>query len=258
LILLAICTFVSPTQVRALGQIRYQNPTEFALGLQGAASPFVLDAATGGGGAPRLLVEAGERLLFGISGLRTSHLRIGVRHGELGWVFSSTFLSSPIGREYHVSLEPFFRRGALAFVVDVNLYSLSIESFASAYLATIGAQARVKLNGSVDLGYAVENVRLHGEEFPGADTAVYLIASARPIVTGVLQIRMTRQGAVGMSIGSRVLVGRLLAIAVGYEGTAALLKAGMQARFQFVALNIGASLHPVLGVSKSVFVTWRR
>jgi hypothetical protein len=238
--------------------MRYQNPLEYTLGLGGALAKFIIDSEPARDTPPRMVVEVGERFLHGIPGLEVTHFRIGVNRGNAGGLFSSTFLSSPVGYEYHIALEPFFHAGALGLGADVNLYTLSLGAFANTHLATLGAQVGAQLSESMFLGYTIENVRVHGEFLPGADTSLFLIASPRATLGGAARLRLTRDGTVDASIGSWVWLGRALAVAMGYEDASGTMKAAAALSVGAFAISLGASLHPVLGVSKSVFLAWRR
>lgn len=77
-------------------------------------------------------------------------------------------------------------------------------------------------------------------------------------VSSVVQLRMSRDGSAALSAASWVRFGRLLVLAAGYDDGPEMLKAAATFAVRGVTLGVGASLHPFLGVSESVFLTWRR
>jgi len=253
-VLVAFVCLTLPGRALALGQIRYQNPIEHAVGLHGVTG-LIVDPEWAVRPSARL-VEAGQRFLFGIPGLVTTQVRVGARRRTLGALVSSTFLSSTIGHEYRVTLEPFLQRERTLFGIALSYQSLSLQPFASVGLATLGVRTCVRLSRSIRLGYSIDNIRLYGIAHPGADTGVYLIIERG--VSAIAHARLTRDGAVEMSFASWARIGRVLAIAAGYDDSSGLLKAGVSLRVRPATLSVGASLHPFLGVSKSVFLTWRR
>jgi len=237
--------------VFALGRIRYQNPFEHTIGLRGAATLGLHSMDD----APAVFVEAGGRLLYGVSDLETTQIRVGVRRGAVGSLVSSIFLSSPVGHEYRVAIEPFMHRDQFGVSASLGYESLVLGDFATAMLTTVGVQAHVDLSKTLRLGYAMDGFRLHGEDYPGADTSVYVMA--RHMVSVIAHVRVDRDGRFEMSVASWVERG-VLSVAAGYDEAPGLLKASFGLKGRHAAVALGASLHPFLGISKSVFVTWQR
>ncbi|MDH3217519.1 MAG: hypothetical protein OEN01_14755 [Candidatus Krumholzibacteria bacterium] len=248
---------ICPENAHSIGQIRYQNPHERTLHVHGAVALVVAGAY--GGKLPALLFETGQHLLYGVAGLKTNHIRIGGYRQATGLVLSSTSLSSPVGREYLLTIEPIYRAAErLALSVDLNLDRLSIHGFDHSFLVSIGASAVVRLSESLHLGYTFENIRLYGEELPGADTALHLVATPGTMVCVVTQLRVTREGSAEALFGSGVRLHDALQLALGYEDPDAVIGATVQTHFRSIGVSLGASLHPILGLSKAVFVSWRR
>lgn len=235
-----------------IAQIRFQNPFEHTIGVSGWFVAF--DA--GPDAAPSVIVEAGERFLYDISDLKTNELRLAWRRGAFGALSSFVTLQSPVGHESALSVEPFARSGAAGLGIELGWHALSLDGFERASTVTAGARARVSLAGSVQLAYAIENVRLFGDELRGADVSfsVFVLRT----VSSVVQLRMSRDGAAALSAASWVRFGRLLVLAAGYDDGAEMLKAAAAFAVRRITLGVGASLHPFLGVSESVFLTWRR
>lgn len=253
-VLAVVAGLTVPGRALALGQIRYQNPIEHAVGLYGVTG-LIVDPQWADRRSARL-VEAGQHFLYGIPGLVTTQVRVGARRGMVGALVSSTFLSSTVGRECRVTVEPFLQRENTQVGVALSYQSLSLQPFASVGLATLGVRACVRLSRSIRLGYSIDNIRLYGVAYPGADTGVYLIVQRG--VNAIAHTRLTRDGVVEMSFASWVRIGQALAIAAGYDDSSGILRAGVALRVRPATLSVGASLHPFLGVSKSVFLTWRR
>jgi hypothetical protein len=243
---------VLPGSANAIGHIRYENPVEHAVGLSGiaglSANPQWRDRA--------YAVEAGQRFLYGIPGLASTDVRLHVMRGASGALLSSTFLSSPVGHEYRVTLEPFLGGGNTLFGVALSYESLKLRDFTAVGLGTVGFRSAVRLSKSVRLGYTVDNVRLFGVSHPGADTALYVVVQRG--VSAVAQARLSRDGGVEMSFASWTRIAASLLIAAGYDDGSGLLKGGLALSIRSADVSVGASVHPLLGVSKSVFLTWRR
>jgi hypothetical protein len=239
-------------RANAIAPIRFQDPFEHAIGVSGAFVAFDVEPAA----PPSVIVDAGERYLYDVPELKTTEARVGFRRGAVGGLVSGVFLQSPVGREATVAVEPFVQRGAAGIGIELGVHSLALDGIEAASAVTVGARARMRLAPSLHLGYAIENVRVLGDELPGADSSLHLFILRT--VSGVAQVRFSRSGEAAVSVASWVRLGRSLAIAAGYDDGTGMLKGAATVGVGTFTLGVGASLHTFLGLSESVFLAWRR
>lgn len=204
----------------------------------------------------RWWVEAGERALFDIPELRVTQVQAGLRHGGSSVLLSTAMLATPLGREFHGAIEAVSgNAGPIGLSVEVGLWGLAIADAAPARLACISAAVSAPVFAKIAVAYLIDNVRIAGEALRGADTSVIVVATPRPYLALVAGARVTRDGEVGAWVASRVQWGRRLEAAFGYDDGTAMLKSSLVVRAG-IDIGVGASTHPVLGLSKSIFLRW--
>jgi hypothetical protein len=92
----------------------------------------------------------------------------------------------------------------------------------------------------------------------GADASLQVVAFPELPLCGVAKMSVSRRGSVAFGVSSRLRVAHGLLVAVGYEDETGALNGSMALRYRSMGLDVGASVHPVLGVSEALFVSWRR
>ncbi|MFQ5511024.1 MAG: hypothetical protein ACE5EO_04180 [Candidatus Krumholzibacteriia bacterium] len=254
-----LCSSWVADPATAIGDVRYRSPRERVLGMGPAAAAFVYGGAGAAPDEPAWTAEAGERYLFGIAGLKTAFLRWGLDRGAAGLTLSAAFLSSPVGGEKSLAVEPFYRRGD-RFVLSggATMSMTAFDGFRTAYLLTVGVRLVAALSRSVAVGYRIEEFRAAGEQRPGVETELYAVAWRDSPLSAIVRIHLDRSGEPGLVLSSRIGMWRSVEIAIGYDERTASLLSAVDVGRRPLGLRLGAVHHPVLGVSKAIFVRWGR
>jgi hypothetical protein len=202
--------------------------------------------------------EAGERRLFDMPGLGMSHLRVGVTRGRASLLVSTVVLTSPVGRETLINVEPVYwdRRG-IGFSAGANLHGLTLNGYPGSHFLGVSARMFARPFDDLVIGYAAENFRVSGEDLPGMETALYVALTPGAPLAGVAHVRLDRGGNMASGVGVLLRVRRALDAALGYEGETGAFSAAVSFRWTRLGLDIGTELHPVLGLSKTLFVSFR-
>lgn len=243
-----------PVNGRAFATIDYQDPIERALGLKGMTAILLLRPAAGGDNGWR--IEAGQRFLFGVADLRTTEARAVVRRNAWGATLSTSVLTTSIGSLTGAAIEPFLWNGRVGVGTQIGASSLAIDGFEREGLIALSASAVARLRTRLYLGYRIEGICLIGDAEPGADTVLYAVF--RGAVGGVGELRIRRVGDIEWHVASSVQLTRAVEAAIGYDATAEMIHTALSVSWSGVSLSAGASVHPVLGVTKSIFVGWGR
>ncbi len=247
------------SRTAAIGDVDYRNPSERVLGLSPVASAFVFGTSRDAHERSVWMVESGERYLFGIAGLKTTYLRVTWDRQSSGLTFSSAFLSSPVGGEKYFTVQPFYRRGGrfvLSGTAGVSIASL--DGSRSARLFTAGVGLVAAPSSAVAVGYREEGIRAAGEERPGVDMSLYVAGWRDLPASAVVGLRMDRGGEPGLVVASRLRLGRSLEVALGFDERTGTLGSSLSVGSRSVTVLAGAAHHPVLGVSKALFLRWGR
>lgn len=241
----------------ALGDLRYENPIEQATHLGGPAAVLVGERFGGASSPRRWMVEGGEILLFDVDGLRSSCLRVGFERSGAGALLSAARLSSPVGSESFVRLEPFYVRGGrFGASIVVDAHRASFDGFSSSVLAAVGAGAFAPLGARAAVGYTVENLRVSGIETTGAESKLFLVAFPGSRFVAVGLVRADRTGRMSAAIAARVRMAGEVAGALGYDEDSAVLRGAMSFGLGKLGFAFALAHHPVLGLSESVFLSY--
>ena len=140
--------------------------------------------------------------------------------------------------------------------VGVGVDVVSLGGFQRAHFVFADISAVIELAGPVRLVSAIERVRLDGEALPGADVAAAVVLFPGAPVCAVAELSVTRYGSLGASVGSRIRFSKRISAVFGYDQNTGTLAAAIDVGVRSIAVDAGAFFHPVLGVSRSVFVRW--
>ena len=256
LLFLVLCA-VGVVGARAIGGPGYRNPESAALGLD-TPSRILLFGDTAQP-SERWWVEAGQWRLFDIEDLVSNGAEFGMRRGRFGVVVSSLFISSPVGMESRYLTSIMFwgsRRIRIAPGIGADVVAMDGFEKAAFLFATVSAV--VELSDMVRLVSTIDHARIAGEPCPGADASATVVLFPGSRVCGLAGVAVSRYGAIATGFGSRVRFSRLASAAVGYDESTGMLKGSVTACVRSAGVQAGATVHPVLGVSKAVFVFWRR
>ncbi|MCZ6767537.1 MAG: hypothetical protein O7D32_11475 [bacterium] len=239
-----------PDGALAIG-LEYRNPEEQVLGIDAT----VLRVFATRPGNRTGFAEVGERHLFNMAGLVARYARAGMRGGRLGTAVSVVALSSDIGGEDLLQAEVFYRETSTVLVgASAGLHSARIDGFRPSFLATVSVQVAVAIERLV-VGYSARNFRVAGEQLDGVDGTMYVALTGSRFVP-VSRVRITRNGFWSISASLRVDVGPNAGVSVGYLGGTGSLSSAAHVHVRRVGVAVEVSTHPVLGLSKSLFVTW--
>jgi hypothetical protein len=202
-------------------------------------------------------VEAGEERLFSLPDLRATQLRVGRTGLQHSTWLSAAVLASPVGSEVHSSVESVHRiASSLMVSVGFSAWSLSMPGYTPASLFTASAGAGLVVTERLHVVYSMDHVRVAGEPLHGADSSVFVILLPPGNVTVVTGLHITRDGEADAWTGAKLGVTSRASGAVGYDHSTSTVKAALSVRVASIQLSAGAASHPVLGLSKSVFVRW--
>ena len=256
LALLVVTVWVSDT--RGLGLALFETPRELAIGLGHPGESLVIERQPSGAGG-QLRVEAGEWFLFGVDGLRTSGLAVEI--AKRGWEcrFSAGVLGAPVGRECG------FGAGVIArcaervrLGAELRLGTLEIEGCAPSRLLTLSVFALIRAADSVVLVSRAANIRIAGESTPGASASVGVVLSPGSVLCGVARLEVSPAGSASYGVSSRVRVADRLLFSLGYDEDTGSLAGSMWLCVGGLFVDAGSTLHPVLGVSQALFLSWGR
>ena len=241
----------------AIGGPGYRNPESAALGLD-TPSRILLFGDTGRT-PQRWWVEAGQWRLFDIEDLASNGAEFGVRYGRFGVVVSSLFISSPVGMESrYLGSIMWWGPRRIRIAPGIGAEVVTMDGFEKAVLLFATVSAVVELSDMVRLVSTIDHARIAGEPYPGADASASVVLFPRSRVCGLARVAVSRHGAISTGFGTRVRFSRLASAAVGYDESTGVLKGSVTACVRSAGVQAGATVHPVLGISKAVFVFWRR
>jgi hypothetical protein len=254
----AVVLILASTGSRGAGDLRYQNPEEQAMGWRGGPGvlAFSLPSAAR---RRRGFVEIGQRRPFAIDDLNIDCLRAGTLSGRIGIAASVAVLSSGIGGEKALGIETFYqRRDRLAVSGELKFHAVSIEGYEGSRLLSATLRMAARLGDRITLVSSIDDVRLAGEHRRGAGTSIHLITAPAGPWVATAGLRVDRSGRVALHAATRMPVGRHLQCAFGYEDASGMFHGAMTLLVASTRISAGASVHPVLGVSKSMFLSWSR
>lgn len=243
---------------RAVGNAVTRSPEDRALSMDRSVSSLVFTPETGDTEHLRWRFEAGEWRLFEVDGLAAMSCAAELRWGSWGGAVAASVLSSPVGKEIAL--------GGTLLAADVGRVSLAggwrfetvaLDGCERESLLTFSVDAVVRISAGLVMGSSVGGVHLAGIARPGADAALRIVVFPAGALTGVAGIVVSRSGDVACDVSSRFRVARRIHAVLGYDDGSAAIHGSLSIAVRSLALDAGASVHPVLGVSKSLFVSWR-
>jgi hypothetical protein len=256
------CPFVIAVTVvdsRALLPVVARGPETRALGMDRSSFALAFETPVGGAGMTRWRFDAGEWTLFEIDGLGVCACTGEVRRGRWGGIFAAAVVSSPVGREGEFSGALLAAgRGCVALAGDVTLETVALDGCRKTARVSLSIDAVVRFSNELVMSSRVGGIRLGGEPSRGADACVLVAALPSRPMCGVIGISVSRRGDVACGVSSRIRIGRSLRAALGYDDGTASINGSLSLGVRTVVFEAGASIHPVLGVSKAFFVSWRR
>lgn len=235
-----------------------RGPEERALGLERPASALLFESDTRAGGGRRLRLDAGDWTLFEAEGLCAAACAVEWRLAKWGGIVSFGLLSSPVGKESSAGAALFTAGDArVRFAAGARLETVALDGCRTEYLLTLSADAVSRVSERVVIGTRVGGIRVAGFPRRGADVSLRVAAFPSGPICGVALITVSRRGEVACGVSSRVRLARSVGAVLGYDEATAAVNGSLSVGVRALVLEAGASVHPVLGVSKALFVSWR-
>ena len=238
---------------RAIAPHYFETADRRALG-----SGLINPAASGRETAPALVFELGEIRLFGIEGLRADGFRFGLNRDRIGFFVSGSNVASPLGSERTGGLGGYVRTpGKVQAGWRVGGVLVEVPPYSRTGLVTLSGSVVSELSSSLVTGFEVDDVRLAGEPFPGADITVWTSIQPFRAAALILTVRLSRWGGTELGFAGSFYLGRACCGSVGYDNATKQIKTALSLSGRTVGCGLGAMFHPLLGVSKEIFLRWQ-
>ena len=259
-IVLAFAVLLVPGASIALGSLRLPSTEEAVSGARGILGPaFARHSRGADSTAARrgpVMIRIGEEQMYGIPGLHTSGVLVGVRVKKVFMTGEAAQLSSPVGSEARLALTAAASAESWAVSVGCAYDAVALDGLSGTNLMSVNAASFVWLTPSVRAGGSVERLRITGEEYPGAD--VLFVLSVQPTRYVALYGTMELDRRFGAVPGAAMTVEGLgpARVSIGYESGPDALKGSFTVSWRSVDLSIGVYYHPVLGEKRGITLTW--
>ncbi|MEJ2720556.1 MAG: hypothetical protein P8181_05375 [bacterium] len=241
----------------AIGRQMYRNSEDAALGIYGSTYSLICGLIDDGREDPRWRIEVGEHRLFSLDDLKTDAVSVMIRPGNWGAVISATHLSTPVGSEGVLGVEGVYvENGSFSIAAGARIDRLTLPGFEDTYLAAASVRMFARVSAGLIVGYTADTIRVAGEDHPGTGLGCHVIVCPGSPVCLLSRLELSRGGTPSVGIAASVRPGRWLRVAAGYDGASGGLAGAITCTLGPIGLRAGAEVHPVLGVSKSVFVFW--
>jgi hypothetical protein len=257
-LVLALLVAAPSREACALGSLTTRGPEERALGMDREAYSLVFTPDAGHEAGLWWRFDAGEWTLFEVDGLAVGSCAAEARCPAWGVILSADLLSSPVGREAVLGGALLFAGATRAGLAGgLRLETLALDGCEREFLLSFSVDAVVRVVPRMVMCSRVNAVRLAGTSRAGADVSLRVVAFPEGTLCAIAGIAVTRNGDVVCDVSSRVRLARRVRAVLGYDDGTAAINGALSIGVRAFALEAGASVHPVLGVSKSLFLSWR-
>jgi hypothetical protein len=202
-------------------------------------------------------LEASDRDLFDGVGLRQSGVRGAIRRSGWRLELEAAQLAADVGSERRAAV--YLGRDSPSWLIVAGMVyqTVTIGSVTPAVeLTAVDLRAGAFVTERVRVRCDVEGFRIAGLDVPGADVAT----SVTVLAAGGLGVGASLE--LDRSLGARACVSAALCLAgcvvvvAGYDEDSGALSLAIAAATSSVRGAAGASVHPVLGVSRGASVGW--
>jgi hypothetical protein len=202
------------------------------------------------------MIRVSEEQMFGISGLHTSGVQAGVKVSRLFVTGEAAQMSSQVGSETRVALTAALLSTTWAVSAGGVYDGADIEGMGGANLISFNASSLVWVTNALRVGGSIERVRISGEDYPGADVSLALLAYPAPAVALYGTVEFDRR--FGAVPGVAVILAGLgpSRLGLGYECGPDALKGSFALSWRSIDVAVGVYYHPVLGEKREVTLTW--
>jgi len=235
---------------------RFENAAEQVLGTIGHV-PAEQFHGVKGGGTHGIIVEAGTIRLFDMDGFGVDGIRVTVRRNRFAMAVHGAVCSSPVGGEQAAGISLRFEpESRISFGMRLDAALLSIESCERASLLSTSSFVTARLGEGCSVGCAAEELYLSAAAPAGVDLSLCAAGHYHRIATGVCQLRIDRRGETSLGYAASLYMGTILRGLVGYEGASQQVKTAVAVASDSWTCEICVLIHPVLGLSKGIFLRW--
>jgi hypothetical protein len=259
LILVLIVRLFSAPESAGLGISISRSPRERSVGIDRPAASFVFGAPVAGSRATRWRIEVGQWDLFGIDGVYGTTISIELEGRNERAVIRAGRVSTSVGSETELGL------GVLASVggglwagSSCAVEVVQIDECRASYMILASPCAMVRATPNLALIAVIEDARVAGEKISGAGGSLSLVAGAERALCVSVSVAAAREGSFHLGGSSRLLLGRDAILILGYQEVTGAFEGSLAIRLRSVFVEAGATAHPFLGVSKSLFLSWGR
>jgi hypothetical protein len=198
-------------------------------------------------------VEVADAELFGVAGLRAS----GVRASAPLWRFVAAVelvrVGSDVASESRATLR--LATGAVAVELSVERAQAGTRT---AGLSAIGVMARLPVGRHSRVLFYAGGLGVRGSYDPGFDAAIDIQLQPVPAVVLDLGVALHRRYGETLRLSVEVRAATPLALSAGYDAATETAGAAVRVSMRALSVEVGASVHAVLGASQRVSLRWSR
>ncbi len=236
---------------------RFENGTEQVVGTIGriAANQFHADTETG----RKIIVEAGGIRLYGLPEFGADGIRISLAEPSFAISLSGAAISSPVGSEQAAGISMHLDAASgITLGVRLDGALVSLKACERSAMLTTSSFVMTRLVQGMSVACVAEDLYLSGETVHGVDLSLCAVGRFHSNATAVVTLHIDRWGALGMGYAASLRMGTRFNGLIGYEGASGQLKTAAALSNTSWTCEICVLIHPVLGLSKGIFLRWRR
>jgi len=257
--ILAFASAVSASRAGASSPVATQGAEARTLAMERSTYSLVFVSGSDAGGSTRWKLDAGEWTLFEIDGLAVRACAAEVLRGGWGAIAAVGVLSCPVGTWSVLEGSVLgAARDDIGLCAGASLETIALDGCRKEARASLFLEAAVRFSPALVVCTRVDGIRIAGDVRAGGDARVCAAAFPGGSLCAVAGLAVSRSGDVRCDASSRLRLGRRVRASLGYEDGTGAINGALSIGVRSLVLDAGATVHPVLGVSKAFFVSWRR
>lgn len=236
---------------------RFENGTEQVVGTIGRIAANQFTAGTEAG--REIIIEAGGIRLFGLPEFGVDGIRISLAKPSFAISLSGAAVSSPVGSEHAAGISMHFDTASrITLGVRLDGALVSLDACERSAMLTTSSFVMTRLVQGMSVACAAEDLYLSGETLHGVDLSLSVVGRFHSNATAKVTFHIDRWGVLSMGYAASLRMGTRFNGLVGYEGASGQLKTAVALSSTSWTCEICVLIHPVLGLSKGIFLQWRR
>jgi hypothetical protein len=236
---------------------RFENATERVLGTIGPVAAGQWEPA--GDDAQEIIVEAGTIRLFDMADFGVDGIRMSLARSRFAVSLYGTTSSSPVGSEHAAGISMHIKTASrITLGVRLDGALISLDACERPALLSASSFVLTRLSRGLSVGCMAEDLYLSGETLHGVDLSLCAVATFARIATASSMIRIDRWGDTSMGYAASLRMGMFLRGLIGYEGASEQVTTAVALSSSSWTCEVCVLIHPVLGMSKGIFLQWRR